>query len=104
MIAKIPFGNTGHLSTRIIFGAASLWAMKQERTDQVLEMLLKYGINHIDVAPLYGEAELRVGSWMKEHRKKIFLATKTTERTASGARDSIHQSLEHLQKIGRAHV
>jgi aryl-alcohol dehydrogenase-like predicted oxidoreductase len=97
MIAKIPFGNTGYLSTRTIFGAASMWAMRQERANQVLEMLLKYGINHIDVAPVYGDAEFRVGSWMKEHRKIFFLATKIEERTASGARDSIRRSLERLQ-------
>jgi aryl-alcohol dehydrogenase-like predicted oxidoreductase len=97
MIAKIPFGKTGHLSTRTIFGAAALSAMRQERADQVLETLLKFGVNHIDVAASYGDAELRVGSWMKEHRKKFFLATKTGERTASGARDSIQQSLERLQ-------
>jgi aryl-alcohol dehydrogenase-like predicted oxidoreductase len=97
MITKIPFGNTGHLSTRTIFGAAGLWAMRQERADQVLETLLKYGINHIDVAPSYGDAELRVGSWMKEHRQNFFLATKTDERTASGARNSIRRSLERLQ-------
>jgi aryl-alcohol dehydrogenase-like predicted oxidoreductase len=97
MITQIPFGRTGHWSTRIIFGAASLGAMRQERADQVLETLLKYGINHIDVAASYGDAELRVGSWMKEHRQKFFLASKTGERTASGARDSIHRSLERLQ-------
>ena len=97
MITKIPFGKTGHLSTRTIFGAASLGAMRQERADQVLETLFKYGVNHIDVAASYGEAELRVGAWMKEHRPKFFLATKTGERTASGARDSIHRSLERLQ-------
>ena len=97
MIAKIPFGKTGHLSTRTIFGAAALSAMRQERADQVLETLLKYGVNHIDVAASYGDAELRIGSWMKEHRKKFFLATKTGERTASDARDSIRRSLERLQ-------
>jgi len=97
MITKIPFGKTGHLSTRTIFGAAALSAMRQERADQVFETLLKYGVNHIDVAASYGDAELRVGSWMKEHRKKFFLATKTGERTASGARDSIRRSLERLQ-------
>jgi aryl-alcohol dehydrogenase-like predicted oxidoreductase len=97
VITKIPFGKTGHLSTRIVFGAASLGAMRQERADQVLETLLKYGVNHIDVAASYGDAELRVGSWMKEHRQKFFLATKTGERTASGARESIRRSLERLQ-------
>jgi len=97
MIPKIPFGKTGQVSTRTIFGAAALGAMRQERADQVLETLLKYGVNHIDVAASYGDAELRVGAWMKEHRKKFFLATKTGERTASGARDSIQRSLERLQ-------
>ncbi len=97
MITKIPFGRTGHLSTRTIFGAAALSAMRQERADQVLETLLKYGVNHIDVAASYGDAELRVGAWMKEHRKQFFLASKTGERTASGARDSIRRSLERLQ-------
>jgi aryl-alcohol dehydrogenase-like predicted oxidoreductase len=97
MIAKIPFGKTGHESTRTIFGAAALGAMRQERADQVLETLLEYGVNHIDVAASYGDAELRVGAWMKEHRESFFLATKTGERTASGARESIHRSLERLQ-------
>ncbi len=96
MITKIPFGKTGHESTRTIFGAAALGAMRQERADQVLKTLLEFGVNHIDVAASYGEAELRVGSWMKEHRESFFLASKTGERTKTGARDSIHRSLERL--------
>ena len=58
MIDKIPFGSTGHLSSRVIFGAAALGGMKQERADGVLETLLEYGINHIDTAASYGESEL----------------------------------------------
>jgi aryl-alcohol dehydrogenase-like predicted oxidoreductase len=97
MIPKIPFGKTSHLSTRTIFGAAALGAMRQEKADQVLETLLKYGVNHIDVAASYGDAELRIGPWMKEYRNKFFLASKTGERTYAGARDSIQRSLERLQ-------
>jgi aryl-alcohol dehydrogenase-like predicted oxidoreductase len=97
MIARISFGKTGHLSTRVIFGAAALGAMQQDRADRILEILFQYGVNHIDVAASYGDAELRVGSWMREHRDRFFLATKTGERTASGARDSIHRSLERLR-------
>ncbi|MBN1380424.1 MAG: aldo/keto reductase [Deltaproteobacteria bacterium] len=97
MIARMPFGSTGHLSTRTIFGAAALGAMKQERADHILELLLEYGVNHIDVAASYGDAELRIGSWMKLHRDKFFLATKTGERTAKGARAGIERSLERLQ-------
>ncbi|MBA3029786.1 MAG: aldo/keto reductase [Desulfobacteraceae bacterium] len=97
MIEKLPFGKTGHLSTRIIFGAAALGAMRQDRADRVLETLLEFGVNHIDVAASYGDAELRVGPWMKKHRDHFFLATKTGERTAQGAMASIRHSLERLE-------
>ncbi len=96
MIDKIPFGKTGHHSTRVIFGAAALGAMKQEKADQVLELLLEYGINHIDTAASYGDSELRIGPWMRDHRKEFFLATKTGDRTYQSARASVHRSLERL--------
>ena len=97
MIDKIPFGKTGHLSTRVIFGAAALGGMKQDKADQVLELLLEFGINHIDTAASYGDSELRIGPWMREHRKNFFLATKTGDRTYDLARDSVHRSLERLR-------
>lgn len=97
MIEQIPFGSTGHDSTRILFGAAALSRMRQERADKVLELLLEFGINHIDVAASYGDAELRVGAWMGEHRQRFFLATKTGDRTREGAWDSIQHSLDRLQ-------
>jgi aryl-alcohol dehydrogenase-like predicted oxidoreductase len=97
VIPKIPFGKTGQVSTRILFGAAALWGMKQEKADRILEMLLTYEVNHIDVAAGYGDAELRIGAWMKQHRRDFFLATKTGGRTYAEARDSIQRSLERLQ-------
>jgi len=96
-IAKQPFGRTGHESTRVIFGAAALWAMPQDRADRILELLLEYGINHIDAAASYGDAELRIGPWMKRHRKDFFLATKTGDRDYQGARESIRRSLDRMQ-------
>ena len=71
--------------------------MRQEKADKVLDTLLEYGVNHIDVAASYGDAELRIGPWMKQYRKQFFLATKTGERTAKEAKESIHRSLERLQ-------
>src|ERR1700687_5096608 len=97
MIATSPFGKTGHQSTRVIFGAAALGGMKQEKDDQVLEVLLEYGITHIDAAASYGESELRIAPWMREHRSRFFLATKTGDRTYEGARASLHRSLERLR-------
>jgi len=60
-------------------------------------LLLRYGVNHIDVAPNYGEAELRIGPWMARHRKDFFLATKTKLRNYAEAKEQIHRSLERLR-------
>jgi aryl-alcohol dehydrogenase-like predicted oxidoreductase len=97
MIETLPFGQTGHHSRRVIFGAAALAFMKQEKADQVLDLLLEHGINHIDTAASYGDSELRIGPWMARLRDRFFLATKTGERTAAGARHSVARSLARLQ-------
>ncbi|MDX1524355.1 MAG: aldo/keto reductase [Anaerolineae bacterium] len=97
MIEKRPFGRTGHLSTVTIFGGAALAQVSQAAADRTLDLLLKFGVNHIDTAADYGEAELRIGPWMARHRRDFFLATKTGERTYAAARDQIHRSLERLQ-------
>ncbi len=97
MIIKQKFGNTGHLSTRTIFGAAALSNVTQDEADQTLDVLLKYGVNHIDTAAGYGESELRIGPWMEKHRSKFFLATKVFRRSYQDTREQIEQSLKRLQ-------
>ncbi|MCA9922002.1 MAG: aldo/keto reductase [Anaerolineales bacterium] len=97
MIEKIPFGNTGHDSSRTLFGAAALWNCSQAEADRVLDLLFEYGVNHIDTAASYGDAELRIGPWMQQHRDKFFLATKTENRTYQGAKEELHRSLERMQ-------
>jgi len=97
MIEKREFGRTGHMSSATLFGAAALGKVTQSEADKVLELLLKYGVNHIDVAASYGDAELRIGPWMKAHRDDFFLATKTGERSYKKAKEEIHRSLERLQ-------
>jgi aryl-alcohol dehydrogenase-like predicted oxidoreductase len=96
MIAKNLFGRTGHESTRVVFGGASLSKVTQEEADQILEVLLRYGINHLDVAAAYGDAELRIAPWLKKYPNQFFLATKTGERTYDGAKRQIHLSLERM--------
>jgi aryl-alcohol dehydrogenase-like predicted oxidoreductase len=96
MIDKQLFGRTGHLSTRIIFGAAALGTVSQSQADHTLGTLLYYGVNHIDTAPMYGDSELRVGPWMQRHRESFFLATKIHERAYQEARDQFRRSLERL--------
>jgi aryl-alcohol dehydrogenase-like predicted oxidoreductase len=97
MIATQPFGRTGHVSTRAIFGAAALSAVTPDEAERTLEVLLQYGVNHIDTAASYGDAELRIGPWMDRYRQDFFLATKTGRRTYQEARDEIHRSLDRLR-------
>jgi len=80
-----------------LFGAAALARASQSDADRALEVLLRYGVNHIDTAARYGDSELRIGPWMARHRKDFFLATKTGSRTAREAREDIHRSLERLR-------
>jgi aryl-alcohol dehydrogenase-like predicted oxidoreductase len=97
MIPKMPFGRTGHNSTRTIFGAAAFGGVTQQEADATLEVLLQYGVNHIDTAASYGASEERIAPWMQQHRNTFFLATKTGERTYEKARAEIHRSLERLR-------
>ena len=96
-IERIPFGTTGHQSSRAIFGAAALGAMKQDRADRTLELIQQWGLNHIDVAASYGDAELRLAPWLKHYRDSVFLASKTGHRTYEKAKKQIHASLERMQ-------
>jgi aryl-alcohol dehydrogenase-like predicted oxidoreductase len=97
MIGEQPFGRTGHMSTRTLFGAAALGRVTQAEADATLEVLLQCGVNHIDTAASYGDAELRIGPWMGQHRQHFFLATKTGERAYQQAREEFHRSLERLR-------
>lgn len=97
MIPKQPFGGTGHASTRILFGAYALSKTTQVEADRILELLLEYGVNHIDTAIMYGNAEKRIGPWMEKHRGDFFIATKTRRRTYQGAWDDLQRSLDRLR-------
>jgi aryl-alcohol dehydrogenase-like predicted oxidoreductase len=96
MIHKAAFGATGHQSSRVIFGAAALGSVPKSDADRTLEILLEHDINHIDVAAGYGDAELRVATWLRRHPGTFFVATKTGERTYRGAREQIRRSLDRL--------
>lgn len=91
------FGRTNHTSTAAIFGAAAFWEISQPDADRVMEMVIEAGVNHIDVAPSYGQAEERIGPWMPRVRSQFFLGCKTMERTREGAWRELRQSLARLQ-------
>lgn len=101
VIPTLPFGRTGHRSTRLVFGAAALGAMSQHHADATLEVVDRGGINHLDTAASYGDSELRLAPFLSEHRDRFFLATKTGNRSGAAARAELERSLERL---GVGHV
>jgi aryl-alcohol dehydrogenase-like predicted oxidoreductase len=92
----MPFGATGHESSRVIFGAAALGSVTKTDADRAFDLLVEHGVNHIDVAASYGDAELRVATWLRREPEMFFVATKTGERTYRGAREEIRRSLDRL--------
>jgi predicted aldo/keto reductase-like oxidoreductase len=96
MIPTLPFGRTGHESTRTIFGAAAFWETAQKDVDATMDLILQNGINHVDTAASYGESEKLLGNWIQRNGRPFFLASKTEERTKQAAYDSIRTSLDRL--------
>src|SRR5437762_4714929 len=96
MIPRAQFGSTGHQSTRTLFGAAALSKASHTEAERALELLLDHGVNHIDTAASYGDAELRIAPWLKQRPDTFFLASKTGKRDYAGAKEEIHRSLERL--------
>lgn len=91
------FGRTGHMSTIVIFGAFALAQVEQAEADATMELVMEHGVNHIDVAPSYGEAELRLGPWLEKHRDRFFLGCKTQLRGREEAWQELHSSLARLR-------
>ncbi|MBI1957912.1 MAG: aldo/keto reductase [Candidatus Rokubacteria bacterium] len=89
-------GRTGHMSTVVTFGAAGIGRVDQETADRAVETALAHGVNHVDVAPRYGEAEVRLRPWMARIRSRIFLGCKTGQRTREEASAELSRSLERL--------
>ncbi|TFV86953.1 aldo/keto reductase [Blastococcus sp. CT_GayMR16] len=96
MIERAPFGATGHDSSRVIFGAAALGSVSKGDADRALDVLLAHGINHLDVAASYGDAELRIAPWLRRNPGTFFVATKTDGRSYRAAREEIRRSLDRL--------
>jgi aryl-alcohol dehydrogenase-like predicted oxidoreductase len=95
-IPKAPFGRTGHDSSRILFGGAALSSVSQAEADRTFDVIVEAGINHLDIAASYGDAEVRVRPWLSRAPGRFFLATKTGEREGSAARAELERSLERM--------
>ena len=90
------FGKTGARITFITMGGCGLGYVDQNEADKAVKLAMEHGINMIDVAPTYGNAEVRLNPWIEKHRNKFFLSEKTLKRKKNGALRQLNKSLEKL--------
>lgn len=90
-------GRTGHQSSLAVFGAAALWDADPETAGRVFARALEAGVNHLDVAPLYGRAQELLGPNIPDVREKLFVACKTQRRDPGGVRAHLEESLALLR-------
>lgn len=89
-------GRTGHNSSVAILGGAAFGSVSTAEAEAPFHHALDAGVNHLDIAPRYGDAEIAVGPLVAEARDRLFVGCKTAERTAEGARRDLARSLERL--------
>ena len=90
------FGRTGTRISIIAMGGCGLGYVDQDEADKAVKLAMDHGINMIDVAPTYGNAELRLHPWIQKCRNDFFLAEKTGARTKKRAWRQLNRSLQHL--------
>jgi aryl-alcohol dehydrogenase-like predicted oxidoreductase len=96
-VEKRSLGMTGEMLSMIGFGGIVVKDAKAEDASAVVKLAIDSGINYFDVAPSYGDAEIKLGPALEPYRKNVFLACKTTKRTKAEARAELEQSLQHLR-------
>src|SRR5262245_33630192 len=89
-------GRTEHRSTVAILGGAAFARSNPEETAAAFTNAVAHGVNHLDIAPRYGDAESLVGPVLEPVRDRMFVACKTTRRNAGGVRAQLEESLEKL--------
>lgn len=94
---KRPLGRTGQMSTVVIMGTAAFWAIDQEGANQALDLTLARGVNHLDVAPQYGNAQQVLGPWLESRRDQFFVGCKTLERTRDAAWNDLQNSFKLIR-------
>ena len=91
-----PLGETGQHSSILTFGAIALDYLPQDEATAMVADAVDRGVNHIDVAPTYGDAELRLAPFLADRRDEVFLGCKTKERSRDGAREMMERSMDRL--------
>lgn len=92
-----PYGSTGEQLSIIGFGGIVVTQTEPDEAARLVGEAIDHGVNYFDVAPTYGNAEERLGPALEPHRQGVFLACKTTRRTAREAEEELHASLTRMR-------
>jgi aryl-alcohol dehydrogenase-like predicted oxidoreductase len=96
-IEKRALGKTGEMLSMIGFGGIVVRDATPAQASAAVKEAIDRGINYFDVAPSYGDAEVKLGPALEPYRKDVFLACKTGQRTKDKAREELEQSLRNMR-------
>ncbi|NOY36483.1 MAG: aldo/keto reductase [Chlorobi bacterium] len=97
VLEKRSLGKTGEKLSILGFGGIVVMNATPKQAAERVAEAIDYGVNYFDVAPTYGDAEIKLGPALESYRKKVFLACKTTGRKKEDARNELEQSLKRLR-------
>lgn len=89
-------GRTEHRSSVAILGGAAFWEASEEEAGSGLALALDRGVNHLDIAPQYGAAEVGVGPHLPAVRDRLFIGCKTLRHNPEGVRAQLEESLRRF--------
>lgn len=96
-LAKRAYGRAEVKLSIIGLGGLVVSGVEQKHANKLVSRAIEKGVNYFDVAPTYGDAELKLGPALKPYRKNVFLACKTIHRKAEEVRVELKRSLERLR-------
>jgi aryl-alcohol dehydrogenase-like predicted oxidoreductase len=96
-LEKRSLGKTGEMLSMIGFGGIVVMNATPEEASAAVRHAIGNGVNYFDVAPSYGDAEIKLGPALEPFRKDVFLACKTGMRTKAEARKELEQSLKNMR-------
>lgn len=101
IVPRRPLGDTGEKLSVIGLGGVTVMGMSQADADRFVHEAIDRGINYVDVAPTYGNAEELLGPALRGRRDEVFLACKTLKRKKQEAYAELKGS---LRRLGTDHV
>lgn len=93
---RVTLGRTGLEISPVVYGGIVSMDEIQADSDRYVAWAVEKGINYFDVAPSYGDAQLKMGNSFAPYRKDMYLACKTHQRKRDDAAREFEESMKLL--------